>query len=67
MTEICPRRGKLFRGCYFEARYDLGEPKFEGPVNYVGSDLKGVIDRHRAKSYVRDVCVRCGKVIERQK
>ena len=67
MTE-CSRIGKWFRGCKFEARYDIYTPTKE---------LKDIISRQwnttpRDKDklleemiYVQDVCVVCGKVVAR--
>lgn len=43
-AEKCPRFGKTFGGCEFEARYDES-----------AADI----------TYVRDVCIRCGKTVER--
>jgi hypothetical protein len=61
----CPRVGWMF-GCKFEPRYDLSAPdvsrfkKIDGPV-------APVLEATKAKTYVCDVCVRCGKTIERNK
>jgi len=67
MTE-CSRIGKWFRGCKFEARYDIYTPTKE---------LKDIISRQWNTSpndkdklleemiYVQDVCVVCGKVVAR--
>lgn len=59
---------KLFKSC------DDGVHKFEGRFDYdppVGrftdfdpDDVKRVFGRY---TYVRDICVRCGKTIERNK
>jgi hypothetical protein len=69
----CPRFGKLFGGCKFEARYD--EPPLlshlMGSGMYTTLKIDGKIasidDVVPMKKYVRDVCVRCGKAIERTK
>ncbi len=69
----CPRFGKLFGGCKFEARYD--EPSLfdsvfgSGMYSTIKIDGKiaSVNDVVPMKTYVRDVCVRCGKSIERVK
>lgn len=66
MTTIdCLRAGKWFGGCRFEARFDL--PEFK-PGNAQGTvyGVLQMIEHSRAKIYVRDVCVRCGKTIERE-
>ena len=67
MTD-CSRIGKWFRGCKFEARYDIYTPTKE---------LKDIISRQwnttpRDKDklleemiYVQDVCKVCGKVVAR--
>lgn len=64
----CPRLGKLFRGCKFEPRYHTISPT---------SDLVAVIhqqwsvsetDKDRLvvdRTYVHDVCVRCGTICHR--
>lgn len=63
MSEECPRVGKWFGGCHWEARYETRvDPelfsrctKITGPI----ADVLGV------EVYVRDVCRTCGKVKER--
>ena len=60
MSEACPRQGKWFGGCKFEARYDLS------PANMSGfTEIRGNFNMEplRKKTYCGDVCVRCGKVI----
>jgi len=65
-TSMCPRFWKLIGGCHFEARYDLSAARqFEGSVESSASAILSAMDRMRAKTYVRDVCTRCGKTIER--
>lgn len=64
MAEICPRAGRLF-GCKFEGRFDLSVPT---AMEIKGGTMAGQIaflEASKAETYVRDVCVRCGKVIER--
>lgn len=65
---VCPRFGKLFGGCKFEGRYDLSAPaqvieEFKGS----SAAMVGIIEATKSKTYVRDVCVSCGKTVERQK
>jgi hypothetical protein len=67
----CPRLGKWFGGCRFEARYDLTPAKSLQDIfgnceqaTFNGS-VQGVLEKTRAKTYVRDVCTVCGKTIER--
>lgn len=66
----CPRFGKLFRGCRFEPRYD--EPSIASLFSGFGSvkidgNLASIEDTAPGKKYVRDVCIRCGKAVERAK
>lgn len=73
MTD-CPRLGKFFGGCRFEARYD--EPVVSEMEQYLGRDsryeavpgttkLAWVKPPLGDRIYVQDVCIRCGKVVER--
>ena len=69
----CPRIGKLLGGCKWEARYD--EPSLFSQVFgdglYTSLNIKGengsIENIIPTKKYVRDVCIRCGKTIERSK
>lgn len=65
-TNTCPRAGKWFGGCKFSPRYDKSEPP-NWAGNYRGAvgPLVEIIEAAKAATYVRDVCVRCGKSIER--
>ena len=49
--------------CKFEPRYDVSEPIFPAGVkiNFFNAE------DWKRNTYVRDVCVRCGKTIERVK
>lgn len=61
----CPRAGKLF-GCKFRGRYSVNEgyvPEVHHMVFSYGPQPKPI---PRKTVYVRDVCERCGKTIERQ-
>ena len=49
----------------FQPRYDLSEPKIPWEQLAEISIGPSAVDRLRVKTYVRDVCVRCGEVIER--
>ncbi len=53
--------------CRFEARYDELAPSMKmGPVQGVtASEFAEIIEAAKPVVYVRDVCVRCGHVIER--
>lgn len=64
----CPRLGRWF-GCKFKARYDC-----EGPAQVIDqhwlptlepSVKLAAVTARRRSTYVRDVCVRCGRTIER--
>lgn len=67
MTPPCAEERTLFGKprCRFEPRYDLGPVEAPG-MKYNGMDLAMVLDALRSKTYVRDVCVRCGRTIERE-
>lgn len=54
IAEICPNG--LFGSHKFEARYDLGPAALESLITH---DM-------RIRTYVRDVCVKCGMTIERE-
>lgn len=62
MVERCPRFGKWIGGCRFEARYEerSRQANFDGHI--YPSSLRKLIT---IEVYVRDVCVRCGKTVER--
>lgn len=59
----CPRIN-AWRGCKFEPRYDLGRCDLSG-FSSVTNPSSANLERFRQKTYVRDVCVRCGRTIER--
>jgi len=71
----CPRANSWFRSCRFEARYEtLADAKFVTPEivaalseGMVFADEINTAIRTLTKSevYVRDVCVLCGRSIER--
>lgn len=58
----CERFGRLWRGCRFEARYHMRAPQ-GGPEQVLSAIVNGFI---QDKSYVHDVCVRCGRVVGKQ-
>ena len=62
----CPRFGKLFRGCKFEARHDKGPVEMDRGMELKGDGGGLVLERFRRITYVRDVCIRCGKTVERK-
>ena len=64
MTD-CPRAGRWFGGCKWEARFD--EVPNEGEMSFSPqscSDQIRAMLYHRV--YVRDICVRCGETKERR-
>lgn len=67
-SDNCPRRGKWIRGCRFQPRYDSGKPKGIPEDHlfwYNRSDRVSALRATAPKTYVRDVCVTCGRVIDR--
>lgn len=70
MADDCPRLGKMFGGCRFEARYshpEITTPIPEGLNRYIDRCLTmddndiAAIETFRPRVYEGDVCVRCGK------
>jgi hypothetical protein len=59
----CQRAGRLIGGCNFEARYDRIPPTPKEAAMYILTTPRCEILTRRI--YVRDVCTRCGKTIER--
>ena len=54
MSTECRLKGRLYRVCNFEARYDyhpLDHSKLE-----IGTDQEALVEALRRKTYVRDVC-----------
>lgn len=58
----CERIGKWIGGCRFEPRYDVGEPKIHGKIT--GYDLPAVLEASKPKTYIHDICIRCGKIVK---
>lgn len=74
---VCPRAGKLFRGCRFEGRYDTPMPsRFDeifgstwfsaGPMPGVPAQTSLSRPEQPKKTYVRDICRTCGRTVERR-
>lgn len=63
----CPRAGRWIGGCRFEARMDEVLSGYDGEkFQYSGTNLKDALKALLFRtSYIRDVCIRCGKTIER--
>ena len=61
---------KLFKSCAdgvhkFEARYDVIPPKVE-QFSGIKTSIYGLIDAVKIftrKKYIRDICVKCGKIV----
>lgn len=64
----CPRLGKWFRSCRFEARYSDGRGAIskEAIAEAWPSDLANIYRATKPRTYVRDVCVTCGRTVEKQ-
>jgi len=65
MTD-CPRRDAWLRGCRFEPRYDEGSANGEVEGSMSKECLTEVLEKMRTRIYVRDVCVTCGRTVERE-
>ncbi len=65
MSEDCKRAGRIFGGCHFAPRYDLGPADVSRFTSLSGAGAGSFLEKLRKQTYVRDVCVRCGKTIER--
>ena len=59
----CPQFGAVFGGCRFEARYDKAALDLTkiGRAQASADQIKAMC----AKTYVHDICIRCGRVVER--
>lgn len=49
----------------FEARYDLGPADLSRFESISGRGAGSFMEKLRQKTYVHDVCVRCGALVER--
>lgn len=68
MTLPCPRAGKWIRGCRFEARHDAGPARELTPDELYWIDVgdrEAALRAVRPQTYILDICVTCGKTIER--
>lgn len=54
-------------GHKFVARYDIGEPDLSMFTSLKTRDMSGFVESMKPKTYVHDVCVRCGQIVERKK
>ncbi|MFL9904689.1 hypothetical protein PQR71_42290 [Paraburkholderia fungorum] len=64
MSNECPRAGKLFGGCKFEARFDRIPPEQRKDI-FAPYQMIEEINARTKRIYVHDVCVRCGKTVKR--
>ena len=65
MTEKCPNS---WLGSHrFKPRYDLGPADISGFQSLKGNGAGSFLEKLRKQTYVRDVCVKCGQTIEREK
>lgn len=60
----CPN--SWFGSHKFEPRYDLSPADVSSFKNISGMGSGAFLERLRSKTYVRDVCTKCGKTIERE-
>ncbi len=65
---ICENKTLFGRpACRFEARYDeVREPAIDLLKDIAEIKITGSFPARHQKTYVRDVCVTCGKTIERK-
>jgi hypothetical protein len=56
-----------FRACKFHGRFDYQGPKVPEKLEVRSQPMADVLAAMGTTTYVRDVCERCGKTIERQK
>ena len=63
----CPRAGKWIGGCRFEGRWEYGASR---PASFAWgisvADQERLTHATKPKTYVRDVCVTCGRTVEKQ-
>lgn len=64
----CSRQFSWWGCCKFQPRYDI-EPMVPAGLSgskFTGSAATEIIELMVKRTYVRDVCIRCGLTIERQ-
>lgn len=62
----CERKGRWIGGCRFEARYDSKPGELPGNFQGAAAGLLAFLEASQQKTYVADVCIRCGKTIKRE-
>jgi hypothetical protein len=66
--EDCPRLGKLFGGCKFTPRYDTVSATVpDSMVTFWSQGVAPPKPTPARKTYLGDVCERCGKSLFRRK
>ena len=54
------------KGHKFEPRYDYGKPTIPSrAAGMSAKDMIQILEATRSRKYVQDVCVKCGKVVNR--
>lgn len=61
----------IFKNCNntfhkFEARYDTRPGNYNGRIKGHGRAILAYIEANKNVTYVHDICVRCGKIINRK-
>lgn len=51
--------------CHFEPRYDIGAPSMSLEGKSTPSGFAEMVEATKPKTYVHDICVSCGKVVNR--
>ncbi len=54
-------------GHKFEARYDMGAPDLSRFIKFNTENVREFMESMKPKTYVHDICVRCGQIVERKK
>jgi hypothetical protein len=65
LRTLCPN--SYWGSHKFEARYDLSPANASAFQTIQGMNVTRFMETLRTKTYVRDVCTKCGKTIERVK
>ena len=52
-------------GHSYEPRYDLGESKWPTGFRAEYVNVEAILNKFRTKTYVCDICVKCGHVIKK--
>lgn len=56
----CPRRDRMLSPCRIRPRFEL-----KMPDHFTADIFRGRLDDLKNKTYIRDVCERCGRTVER--